>query len=149
MSSRQQSQRSLRDLSEKITLRTYKQFDRWIEIIGKKAHRLIMLAGDPGLGKTYMLRAALQDPEAWIHGQLEAAIDRGVVVYLQFTPQEVHNKAGSWFLVEPDLAVKREIYGFIGDHLTLIERPSFRHYVTAYEHHLAGSDWRAFLFELW
>ena len=50
---------------------------------------------------------------------------------------------------EPDLQVKEEIYDFIGSHLNLISRPSFRHYVKGFDHYRASRDWKAFLFELW
>ena len=37
---------------------------------GEGPLRLIIMVGDPGVGKSFSLRSALQDPHAWIYGRI-------------------------------------------------------------------------------
>ncbi len=66
---------------------------------------------------------------------IAALEDRGHVV--EFVPEaiEVHHQAATWFW-------DQEVFDFIGTNLSLLEQPSFRHYVTAAELKQARLDWR-------
>jgi hypothetical protein len=68
---------------------------------------------------------------------LEAIQDRGLLVFFRPDAVEVHREVarGRWF-DDP------EIFDFIGRHLFLITRPSFRFYITARNHKRSGLDWR-------
>jgi len=73
---------------------------------------------------------------------LGALEDRGTV--LEFDPDavEVHQRVSGWFGDE-------EIYRFIGQHLSLITKPSMRYYVEAARFKAAGLDWRTALLRDW
>ncbi len=64
-----------------------------------------------------------------------AVEDRGQVLLFQPTALEVHRKAGQWFEDE-------EIYGWIGERLGQIAKPSMRLYYRARELKLSRLDWK-------
>lgn len=66
---------------------------------------------------------------------IQALEDRGHVVVVDPSPLEVHRKAATWFW-------DQEIFDFVADHLHLMERPSLRSYVTAWERKQAGLFWQ-------
>jgi hypothetical protein len=55
--------------------------------------------------------------------KLKPLLDRGIVVFFDPEPEEVHRFTGTWFR-------DKEIFQFIGRHLEQISRPSLRYYVT-------------------
>jgi hypothetical protein len=65
-------------------------------------------------------------------GSLE---DRGHLFVFQPSTLEVHKQVATWFW-------NAEIYDFIGKHLHLLDQPSMRHYMLAWEAKQAGLDWR-------
>ena len=73
-----------------------------------------------------------------LNKNVAALHDRGLVISFQPTAVEIHREiaAGGWFDDE-------EVFDFIGAHLHLLARPSFRFYLTAREHKRAGMDWRS------
>jgi hypothetical protein len=74
------------------------------------------------------------------HPNLAAIQDRGLLV--EFAPPaiEVHRRTGEWYW-------DQEIFNFVGEHLRLIERPSMRIYVLAWQMKKAGLDWRGFVLQ--
>lgn len=76
----------------------------------------------------------------WESISLDAAAveDRGHVIQFVPTPLELHRHASTWFW-------NQEVFDFIADVLHLIEQPSLRLYVRAWELQRAGLDWRGML----
>lgn len=66
---------------------------------------------------------------------IEALEDRGHVVHFAPSALEVHRQAAAWFN-------DQEVFDFIGARLSLLEQPSFRHYVATGELKQAGLDWK-------
>jgi hypothetical protein len=62
--------------------------------------------------------------------------DRGHVLCFDPPSLEVHVQAAKWFW-------DQAAYDLLGDHLHVIEQPSFRHYVAAAELKHAGLDWKS------
>jgi hypothetical protein len=73
---------------------------------------------------------------------IQAFQDRGHLIFFEPDAGTVHAKADEWF-------GDHEIYEFIGKHLYLIPRPSFRFYIKAQERKANGINWRADLIEEW
>jgi hypothetical protein len=71
-----------------------------------------------------------------------ALLDRGTIVFFDPDAAEIHRHAGWWFL-------DQEVYTFIGEHLDIIGRHSFRSYVRAANLKRLGLDWKAVLLETW
>jgi len=73
-----------------------------------------------------------------LNADLAALEDRSH--FLHFIPSalEVHRHAAEWFW-------NQEIFDFVADHLHLVEQPSLRVYVLAWEQKRAGLDWRGFV----
>ena len=71
-----------------------------------------------------------------LNRNVAALEDRGHVVIFQPSALEVHVRTASWFW-------DQEIFDFAGERLHLIEEPSMRHYVAAWELKQAGMDWRS------
>jgi hypothetical protein len=61
--------------------------------------------------------------------------DRGHAIEFVPSSLEVHREAATWFW-------DQEIFDFVADHLHLIERPSLRTYVLAYELKNSNLDWK-------
>jgi hypothetical protein len=61
--------------------------------------------------------------------------DRGHVISFEPSAAEVHRQAATWFW-------DQEIFDFVANHLHLMDRPSLRTYVLAYELKRAGLDWK-------
>lgn len=75
-------------------------------------------------------------------GRFQALLDRGVVVFFDPAPEEIHRFVAGWFTDE-------EIYGFVGGHLADIAQHSIRYYVLAQDVKRHGLDWRKALIESW
>ena len=71
-----------------------------------------------------------------LNRNVAALEDRGHVVLFEPSSLEVHERTASWFW-------DQEIFDFAGERLHLIEEPSMRHYVAAWELKQAGMDWRS------
>ena len=56
------------------------------------------------------------------------------MLYFNPTSVEVHRQAAEWFW-------DQEVFDFVGDRLHLVEQPSFRVYLLAWELKQAGLDW--------
>jgi hypothetical protein len=67
-----------------------------------------------------------------------AVEDRGHVVFFEPNSHEIHYRTSDWFW-------DQEIFDFIGERLNLIEQPSMRLYIKAWELKLAEMDWRGYL----
>jgi hypothetical protein len=74
------------------------------------------------------------------HPNLAAIQDRGLLVEFAPSAVEVHRRAGEWYW-------DQEIYDFVGEHLHLIERPSMRIYVLAWQMKRANLDWRGYVLQ--
>jgi hypothetical protein len=72
--------------------------------------------------------------------EIQALEDRGHLIYFDPTPDEVHRYVGSWLQ-----AGAQDVYDFVGDNLHLIDRPSCRLYVKAFERKEAGGNWREYV----
>ncbi len=72
-----------------------------------------------------------------LNANISAVQDRGVLSLFQPDAVELHREIAQagWFDDE-------EVFDFIGHHLFLVARPSFRLYVTARNHKRSGLDWR-------
>jgi hypothetical protein len=65
----------------------------------------------------------------------EAVLDRGHLVLFDPSPVEVHERVGDWFWCQ-------EIYDYIGERLHMLDSPSSRTYLKAWERKEAGGDWQ-------
>jgi hypothetical protein len=65
----------------------------------------------------------------------EAVLDRGHLVLFDPSPVEIHQRVGDWFWCQ-------EIYDYIGDRLHMLDSPSSRMYLKAWERKQAGGDWQ-------
>ena len=65
----------------------------------------------------------------------EAVLDRGHLIYFDPTPVEIHNRIADWFW-------DQEIYDYLGERLIMLDRPSVRTYIKAWERKQAGGDWK-------
>jgi hypothetical protein len=70
-----------------------------------------------------------------LDADVAALEDRGHVVLFEPDAAEVHRHAATWYW-------DQEVFDFVADHLYLLERPSLRTYVRAWELKQAGLDWR-------
>jgi hypothetical protein len=70
-----------------------------------------------------------------LNADVAALEDRGHFLLFEPSALEVHRQAGGWFW-------DQQVFDFVGDHLHLMERPSLRTYVRAWELKQAGLDWR-------
>jgi len=61
---------------------------------------------------------------------------------VEFAPgaTEVHRRTGEWYW-------DQQIYDFVGEHLHLIERPSMRIYVLAWQMKKARLDWQRYVLQ--
>jgi hypothetical protein len=75
-----------------------------------------------------------------LNKNLGALEDRGVLILFQPTAAEVHAKAK---------CSDKEVYDFIGKHLSLIGQPSIRQYRQAVTIKNQGLDWKKYLFQTW
>lgn len=66
---------------------------------------------------------------------IAALEDRGHLIHFAPTALDVHVMVAEWFW-------DQEVFDFLADHLSLIERPSFRHYLAAAELKRGGLAWR-------
>lgn len=64
--------------------------------------------------------------------------DRGQVVVFQPSAVEVHQYAATFFW-------DQEVFDFIGQHLHLIDQPSLRDYIAAWELKAAGLEWKRYV----
>jgi len=81
-------------------------------------------------------RVAIIANQWWsLRMDVAALEDRGHVLLFEPSPVEVHRQAATWFW-------DQQIFDFVGAHLHLSERPSFRVYVLAYQFKVAGLDWQ-------
>lgn len=74
--------------------------------------------------------------------KLKALLDRGIVVFFDPVPEEIHRFVAGWFK-------DKEVFQFIGEHLEQITRHSIRYYVTAENLKRLGLDWKKALVESW
>jgi hypothetical protein len=74
--------------------------------------------------------------------KLKALLDRGIVIFFDPMPEEVHRFVAEWFK-------DKEIFPFIGEHLDQITRHSIRYYVIAEDLKCLGLDWKKALIESW
>lgn len=74
--------------------------------------------------------------------KLKALLDRGIVIFFDPMPEEIHRFVGKWF-------EDKEIFQFIEHHLDQITRHSIRYYVTAKNVKRLGLDWKKALLESW
>jgi hypothetical protein len=74
--------------------------------------------------------------------KLKALLDRGIVIFFDPAPEEVHRFVAEWF-------EDKEVFQFIGDHLDQITLHSIRNYVTAENLKRLGLDWKKALTESW
>ena len=65
----------------------------------------------------------------------EAILDRGHLVLFDPFPLEVHQRVGDWFWCQ-------EIYDYLGERLHMLDCPSARTYLKAWERHQAGGNWK-------
>ena len=65
----------------------------------------------------------------------DAILDRGHLVRFDPLPQEIHRRIGDWFWCQ-------EIYDYLGERLHMLENPSARTYLKAWERKQAGGDWK-------
>jgi hypothetical protein len=65
----------------------------------------------------------------------EAVLDRGHLVLFDPLPLEVHQRVGDWFWCQ-------EIYDYIGARLHMLDSPSMRTYLKAWERQQAGGNWK-------
>lgn len=65
----------------------------------------------------------------------EAVLDRGHLVLFDPLPLEVHQRVGDWFW-------SQEIYDYLGERLHMLDNPSARTYLKAWERKEAGGDWK-------
>jgi hypothetical protein len=72
------------------------------------------------------------------HPGLAAVEDRGLRVSFEPSALEVHSRVAEWYW-------DQEIFDFVGAHLHLIERPSMRLYVLAWQMKKAGLDWQRYV----
>jgi hypothetical protein len=81
---------------------------------------------------------------AWktLNVHVTALEDRGHLLHFEPTALEVHTRTASWFW-------DQEVFDWIGQHLHLIERPSMRLYLAAWELKVAAMDWRGNLLSRW
>jgi hypothetical protein len=70
-----------------------------------------------------------------LDANVRALEDRGHVFVFQPSTLEVHSQVAKWFW-------DQEIFDFIARYLHLLEQPSMRHYMLAWEAKQAGLDWR-------
>lgn len=73
---------------------------------------------------------------------VQAVVDRGILLEFDPSPQAVHEQAANWF-------GDREVYEYIGTLLPFIRRPSFRIYITASKLREGGFDWRSEIRNVW
>jgi len=71
-----------------------------------------------------------------LNADVAALEDRGHFLVFEPTAVEVHRQAAAWFW-------DQEVYDLVAANLHLMERPSLRTYVLAYERKRAGLDWQA------
>lgn len=69
-----------------------------------------------------------------LNADVVALEDRGHVIAFAPSSLEVHRQAATWFW-------DQQVFDFVAEHLHLIERPSLRTYVLAFELKSAGLDW--------
>jgi hypothetical protein len=74
---------------------------------------------------------------------LAAVLDRGYVVDFKPSMAEVHEQVGTWF--DPE---HKDIYEFMGTHLSMFTEPSMRSYVKAAKLKELKRDWRQWLLDL-
>jgi hypothetical protein len=72
------------------------------------------------------------------HPGLAAVEDRGLRVSFEPSALEVHCRVAEWYW-------DQQIFDFVGAHLHLLERPSMRLYVLAWQMKKAGLDWRSYV----
>jgi hypothetical protein len=70
-----------------------------------------------------------------LNADVQALEDRGHFLLFEPSAVEVHCQAGTWFW-------DQQIFDFVAEHLHLIEQPSLRTYILAWELKEAGLDWR-------
>jgi hypothetical protein len=90
-----------------------------------------------GVPQTFKTRSQVAIvANTWFFSEdIQALEDRGHVVVFDPSPLEVHREAATWFW-------DQEIFDFVADYLHLIEQPSLRSYVTAWERKQAGLAWQ-------
>lgn len=77
-----------------------------------------------------------------IEANLEAVFSRAIIVNFEPSVPEIHHEVDRWF-------EDREVFEFIGQHLSLVRRPSMRTYVIASDLRRSGGDWRGWLLRQW
>jgi hypothetical protein len=70
-----------------------------------------------------------------LNADVQALEDRGHVLLFEPNAIEVHCQAATWFW-------DQSIFDFVAEHLHLIEPPSLRTYILAWELKKAGLDWQ-------
>jgi hypothetical protein len=70
-----------------------------------------------------------------LNADVAALEDRGHVISFEPSAVEVHRQAATWFW-------DQEVFDFVAAHLHLMDRPSLRSYVLAYELKTAKLDWK-------
>jgi hypothetical protein len=78
-----------------------------------------------------------------IHADLQAVLDRGIVVYFQPSAMEIHAEVGraGWFDDE-------EVYRYVGRNLHLIKNPSFIYYLKGRDLKRGSLDWQDLLLRM-
>lgn len=69
-----------------------------------------------------------------LNANISAVQDRGLVVFFEPTPEEIHRQVAEWFW-------DQVVFDWFGQYLHLIPEPSMRHYVQASELKDLGLDW--------
>jgi hypothetical protein len=80
---------------------------------------------------------------ASMNANLEAVLDRAITIEFSPTAMEIHREiaSGGWFH-------DQEVFDFIGEHLHLLLKPSFRFYEHSSRHRLAKLDWRTLTLQM-
>lgn len=77
-----------------------------------------------------------------LNAHVAAVEDRSHVLSFEPTVLEVHQRVAGWYW-------NQEIYDFVGENLALIQKPSMREYVLAWDRKNADLPWREYLLGRW
>jgi hypothetical protein len=102
-------------------------------------------AGQAGLPTSFQTTSrAVVISNVWrtLDANVVALEDRGHIIVFEPLPLEVHQRTAEWFW-------DQEVFDFIGQHLSLITRPTMRNYLRAYELRKSGMPWRDLTLTHW
>src|SRR5207253_2457952 len=126
-----------------VRVRSFAELEQYVRAFAEGHLNLLMIFGQPGVGKSRCVRQALGRKVCWISGQatpfgiyLQAYEHRDQPIVLDDVDGlYAHRQAARWFW-------DQEIFDFVADHLHLVTQHSLRTYCHAWELKQAGLDWR-------